>query len=156
MIRRLNNDGSRYDVLAAHDRNYSIKTQNNTATMESNNFSSSNKTKSSNRLIRNHSKKNSTIQLLETENLPADHTWLPLTAEYQYDDFRVSIVGDPSRRKHLLPSAIFKTKIKYLFTEVFLDLYQGGRTRLFTFDFYVSYFIFLVALWVIYLVIFTS
>ena len=61
----------------------------------------------------------------------------------------MSIIGDPARRRHLLPAALQRTKIRYLLTEIFIDLYPGGRQKLWTFDFFVAICMFVIAYWII-------
>ena len=58
-------------------------------------------------------------------------------------------MGDPSRRRHLLPAAIQKSKLSYLFSEIVDDLYPGGRVKLWTFDFYQSFILFFMAYWAV-------
>merc|ERR1711991_1151599 len=81
--------------------------------------------------------------------IPLDGTWQSLTEENQFEDFHTSIMGDPSRRRHLLPAAIQKSKLSYLFSEIVDDLYPGGRVKLWTFDFYQSFILFFMAYWAV-------
>lgn len=99
-------------------------------------------------LSRKSSRQGSSTSIFDDNAEPSEHTWHPLVEETQFEEYHMSISGDPSRRKRLLPSAVAKTKFRYLLSEVFVDLYPGGRDELFTFDFCASLFTFLCALWV--------
>ncbi len=61
------------------------------------------------------------------------------------EDYSMSIASDPSRRKNLIPGASARSKLRYLYVELFGDLapYMLG-----SFEFYATVFLFLFAFWI--------
>lgn len=68
----------------------------------------------------------------------------PLTEQKHYDEYSMSLAPDPGQQKKLLPNAIVKTKLTFLYYEAFGDLLPS---KFGTFDWYVTSVCFLLAFW---------
>ena len=68
----------------------------------------------------------------------------PLTEQRHYDEFSMSLAPDPGQQKKLLPNAIVKTKLTFLYYEAFGDLLPS---KFGTFDWYITSVCFLLAFW---------
>lgn len=71
-------------------------------------------------------------------------TWTPLTDKKDFDLYSVAVAADPSRRRKLLPSALVKSKIRFIMQEAIGDLWFENFGN---FDFYVTLFAYTVTLW---------
>lgn len=71
-------------------------------------------------------------------------TWSLLTDKKDFELYSVAIAADPSRRRKLLPSALVKSKIRFILQEAIGDLWFENWG---TFDFYVTLFAYIVTLW---------
>lgn len=74
---------------------------------------------------------------------PSDWSF-PLTEQRHYDEYSMSLAPDPGQQKKLLPNAIVKTKLTFLYYEAFGDLLPS---KFGTFDWYVTSVCFLLAFW---------
>eukprot|EP01041_Mallomonas_annulata_P000103 gene103-145_t len=63
----------------------------------------------------------------------------------EMETFTTAVAEDPARRRKLLPSAIARSKLKFLWQEVFGDFMSGQRN---TFEFYMNLLVFVVSFWV--------
>jgi len=62
----------------------------------------------------------------------------------EMESYTMAVAEDPARRRKLLPSAIAKSKIKFLWQEVFGDFTHGQRG---SFEFYMNIFVFIISFW---------
>lgn len=72
-------------------------------------------------------------------------TWTPLSDKKDFDLYSVSVASDPARRRKLLPSALVKSKLRFILQEAIGDLYIENWG---SFDFYVTVIVYLITLWV--------
>ena len=68
----------------------------------------------------------------------------PLHEQRHYDEYSMSLAPDPGQQKKLLPNAIVKTKLKFLYYEAFGDIMPS---KFGTFDWYITSVCFLLAFW---------
>ncbi len=70
--------------------------------------------------------------------------WEELRDGRELSEYTASIAYDPTRSKHLMPGAISRSKVRYMLLELFGDLFPMNYG---TFDFYLSVFCYVFALW---------
>lgn len=70
--------------------------------------------------------------------------WEELRDGRELSEYTMSIAYDPTRSKNLMPGAISRSKLRYMTLELFGDLFPMNYG---TFDFYVSLFSYIFALW---------
>jgi hypothetical protein len=71
-------------------------------------------------------------------------TWTPLSDKKDFDLYSVAVSSDPSRRRKLLPTALVKSKMRFILQEAVGDLWFENWG---SFDFYVTVFAYIVTLW---------
>lgn len=135
VVRNLRFDGSRFDMemFVNEDNNYDHRQHVGVISTTDGELSLPNEDK---------------VEQIKSGNSPNNFRQF-LTEAKNFDDFHASVVGDPSRRRHLLPSAVQKTKLRYLFSEIVDDILPGDLGRLWTFDVYVAYILLITAYWAV-------
>mmetsp|Transcript_18910 Transcript_18910/g.31567 ORF Transcript_18910/g.31567 Transcript_18910/m.31567 type:complete len:1169 (-) Transcript_18910:236-3742(-) len=88
-------------------------------------------------------KKVGMTRLAQEKGTPCDWS-TPLTEQRHYDEYSMSLAPDPGQQKKLLPNAIVKTKLTFLYHEAFGDLLPS---KFGTFDWYVTSVCFILAFW---------
>lgn len=80
----------------------------------------------------------------EMGKVETEDTWEELRDVREMSDYQMSIVADPTSRKHLIPGAIAASKLRYLSQELFGDLVP---TSFGTFEFYMTVLLYLFTFW---------
>lgn len=86
----------------------------------------------------------SSMKLAEADDTNGKEGWVELRDGRELTEYTMSIAYDPTRSKNLMPGAIARSKLRYIYLELFGDLFPIHYG---TFDFYVTIFCYVFALW---------